>query len=107
MNLINVALSIAASGDNTIVAAPGTTTSIRVHRIVICNAVATAQAFTVKDGASTNLTGAMGLPTAIGGLIELMEGEDAPLFVLSANNALIINLLNATSVTGFVQYSLG
>jgi len=107
MNLLNAAISIAASGDNTVIAAPGATTCIRIHRLTLCNAVATAQSFVVKDGASSSLTGAMALPTSVGGLTELLEGEDAPVFILSQNNAFIINLTAATSVTGFVQYTLG
>lgn len=106
MNLINVAISIAASGDNTVIAAQGAAQSIHIHRLVLSNGVATAQAVVVKDGA-TALTGALALPTSVGGLIELMQGEDAPLFVLSQNAAFNLNLVNATSVTGFVQYSLG
>lgn len=106
MNLINVAISIAASGDNTVIAAPGTTQSIHIHRLCISNAVATAQAVVVKDGA-TALTGAMALQTAVGPPLYLSEAEDAPLWVLSQNGAFILNLVNATSVTGFVQYSLG
>jgi hypothetical protein len=106
MNLLNAAISIASAGDNAVIAAAGATTCIRVHRLTLSNGAATAQAVIVKDGA-TALTGAMALPTSVGGLIELIEGSDAPLFILSQNSALNLNLANATSVTGFVQYSLG
>ena len=106
MNLQTAAISIAAAGDNTVIAAPGATTCIRIWKIVVSNGVATAQSFLIKDGASTNLSGAIALPTSVGGLTTLGGGND-PEFVLSQNNAFIINLTAATSVTGYVKYTLG
>lgn len=106
MNLITAAFSSAAGGDVTAIAAQGATTAIRIHRIVLCNAVATAQAIILKNGA-TALTGAMALPTSVGGLFVLEGNIMGPLFVLDQNAAFIINEAAATSVTGFVQYTLG
>jgi hypothetical protein len=106
MNLITVAISDAAAGDTAIIAAQGATTCIRIRRIVLSNGVATTQAVILKDGA-TALTGAMALPTSVGGLFVLEGSGSDPLFTLSQNSAFNLNLANATSVTGFVQYTLG
>jgi hypothetical protein len=106
-NLLNAVISTSSSGDNSIIAAAGGTTCIRIHRVVIVNNVATAQAIIVKDG-TTAVTGTMGLPSSIGGGLVLgdMPGT-TPLWVLSQNAAFTINLSAATSVGGFVTYSLG
>ncbi len=106
MNVITAAFSSAAGGDVAAIAAQGGTTCIRIHRVVLSNGVATAQAVILKDGA-TALTGAMALPTSVGGLFVLEGSPGNPLFVLSQNSAFNINEAAATSVTGFVQYTLG
>lgn len=106
MNYITAAFSSAAGGDVTAIAAQGATTCIRVRRIALSNAVATAQALIFKDGA-TALTGAMALPTSVGGLFFMDSGGGDPLFTLSQNAAFVVNEAAATSVTGFVQYTLG
>lgn len=105
MNLLTAAFSSAAGGDVAAIAAQGATTCIRIYRVVLSNGVATAQALIFKDGA-TALTGAMALPTSVGGLFVLEGGAMGPLFVLSQNSAFNINEAAATSVTGFVQYTL-
>jgi hypothetical protein len=75
---------------------------------MLINNVATAQSVTVKDGASTNLTGQFGLPSSIGGGVVISDTPDgAPLWVLSTGNAFIVNLSAATAVAGFVQYTMG
>lgn len=103
---LNASFSSAASGDVTAVAAV-TGSPIKVWRIVLANAVATAQALTFKDG-STALTGAISLPSAVGGALVLDAGSNSnPLFTVSAGNAFVVNESAATSVTGFVQYTLG
>jgi hypothetical protein len=106
MNLITVAISDAASGASAIIAAQGATTCIRIRRIALCNAVATAQSFKLQDGA-TDLTGVIALPTSVGGFLFMDSTGGDPLFVLSQNSAFNLNLTAATSVTGFVQYTLG
>lgn len=106
MNFINAAFSSAAGGDVTAIAAQGATTCIRIRRIALSNATVNAQALTFKDGA-TALTGAIALPTAIGGLFFMDSGGGEPLFTLSQNSAFVINESTANSVTGFVQYTLG
>lgn len=106
MNVITAAFSSAAGGDVVAIAAQGATTCIRVHRVCLSNAFAGAQAVILKDGA-TALTGAMAFPSSIGGLFVLEGSPGNPLFTLSQNSAFNINEAAATSVTGFVQYSLG
>lgn len=107
MNLIDVAISIASSGDNTIITGVSGQ-QIKVRRLVLINNVATAQAVTIKDGASTNLSGQFGLPSSIGGGIILADTpNDPPLFICSSGNNFVVNLSAATAVAGFAQYTLG
>jgi len=98
-------ISVAASGDNTIVAAvPGKV--IVVVALLLVNGVATAQNVTVKDGASNLLTGAMALGTTAVPMF-LDEKSDFEYFSTSnpANN-LVLNLSAATQVSGTVWYIL-
>jgi hypothetical protein len=103
---LNASFSSAASGDVTAIAAVAGQ-PLKIWRIVLANAVATAQALIFKDG-STALTGAISLPSAVGGLLALDAGANGnPLFTVTAGNAFVVNESAATSVTGFVQYTLG
>lgn len=103
---LNASFSSAAGGDVTAIAAVAGT-PIKVWRIVLLNAVATAQALIFKDGA-TALTGAMALPSSIGGGLNLDAGANPnPLFTVTAGNAFVVNESAATSVTGYIQYTLG
>jgi hypothetical protein len=100
------AISVSGAGDNTIVAAVAGKI-ITVVALLLTNGVATAQNVIVKDGtAGTALTGAMPLNTA-GVPMFLDEKSDFEYFSTSnpANN-LVLNLLNATLVTGSVWYIL-
>ena len=106
MNFITVAVSSSAGGDIAAIAAQGATTCIRIRRIALSNGAAAAQAVIFKDGA-TALTGAMSLPSSIGGLFFMDSGGGEPLFTLSQNTAFNINASGATLLTGFVQYTLG
>jgi len=104
-NPITVAVSSSAGGDIAVIAAQGGTTCIRIHRICLSNGAASAQAVIFKDGANA-LTGALQLPSSIGGLFVLEGSPGNPLFTLSQNSAFNINAV-ATLLTGFVQYTLG
>jgi hypothetical protein len=99
--LTNAAISFSSSGDNTVVSGTGGQT-IRVHRMVFV--VTSAVNVTVKDGASTSLTGAMPM-TAYGGVA--LDLSDTPWFVTASGNALVINLSAAVQVSGFIQYTKG
>jgi hypothetical protein len=104
--LDNASFSSAAGGDVAAIAAVSGV-PIKIWRIVLVNGVATAQALIFKDG-STALTGAISLPSAVGGALILdAAGSNHPLFTLSAGSAFNVNESAATSVTGFIQYSLG
>ena len=101
----NASVAIAGLGDNTVITGISGV-QLRILRVVLVNRVATAQNCTLKDGASTSLTGAMALPSSIGGLLPLGDGQTPLLPPLSSGNAFIINLAAATGVDGFVQYTL-
>lgn len=103
---LNASFSSAAGGDVTAIA--GVTGSpMKIWRVVLANGVATAQALTFKDG-STALTGAISLPSAVGGALVLDAGAgNSPLFYISVGNAFTITEAAASSVTGFIQYTLG
>jgi len=101
---INASFSSAAGGD--VAAIAGVTgVNIKIWRVNLTNGVATAQALIFKDGA-TALTGAMALTTAVGGAINLGDGIN-PIWILGSGNAFNVNESAATSVTGFIQYTLG
>lgn len=102
---LNSSFSFAASGDNTALATVSGA-RIRIWRICIVNGVATAQSITIKDGASNALSGVMPLPTSVGGQLTFGDGNN-PLWILGDGNGLVINLLNATNVAGFIHYTLG
>lgn len=97
--LKSAAISVASSGDNTIVAAVSTK-RIKVYAINL-NAVGTVSV-KWKDGASTDLTGAQDLQAREGYTI----ATEAPtfLFATTAGNALVLNLSAAIGVRGEVSY---
>lgn len=97
--LTRAAVSFAASGDNTVVAATASQT-IRVMRmLLIPNGLV---GVTMKDGAGTSLSGAMQLATSA----PLQFPLDAePWFITTAGNAFIINLSGAVQVSGVVYYT--
>lgn len=100
------AISVSSSGDNTIVAA------VADHMVVVVgytaiNAVGTAQAITWKSGASTSITGAMALPSAVGGGLVSNSGDNQTvLFATAPGQALVLNLSAATAVGGHVSYRI-
>jgi hypothetical protein len=101
---LNAAFSSAAGGD--VAAIAGVTgINIKIWRVCLTNAAATAQALIFKDGA-TALTGAIALQTAVGGALILGDGIN-PLWILGSGNAFNVNEAAATSVTGYIQYTLG
>jgi hypothetical protein len=53
------------------------------------------------------LTGAIALPSSIGGGLPPMGDGINPIWILSSGNAFNVNESAATSVTGFIQYTLG
>lgn len=91
-------IDIASSGDNTVISAVAGT-RIRVYRIFAIAAATVA--VTVKDGASTALTGAMTLGTMV------LDYDECPWFTCTGNNAFILNLGDAVQVSGRVYYIQG
>lgn len=92
-------ISHAASGDNTIVASVASK-RIKVVCVVI-NFVGTVSA-KWKDGASTDLTGAMDFQAREG--YTVAEGPPGWVLATSAGNALILNLSGAIGARGWVTY---
>jgi hypothetical protein len=98
--LTNASVSISSSGDNTVVSGTSSQT-VRVYKLVLI--AAGGVAVTIKDGASTSLTGAM--PLAANGAMAIDFNEGEPVFVTSSGNGFVVNLSAAVAVTGFVQYT--
>lgn len=99
--ITSATINIVASGDNTIVAAVSAR-KISVWKIFFW--VNGTVSVTIKDGASTNLTGAMAMVAQ--NQFNKWLDETSPWFVTTAGNALVINLSGAIQVSGRVYYSL-
>lgn len=95
-------INTASSGDNTIVAAVSGE-SVRVWKIWFW--VNGTVSVTIKDGAGTNLTGAMAM-VAQNEFVRNLD-ETIPWFVTTAGNAFIINLNGAVQISGRVYYTQG
>jgi hypothetical protein len=96
-------IAVSAAADNLIVAAVAGK-RIQVLGFVVANAVATAQAITWKSAANA-LTGAMALPSSIGGSLPVDSGDrDVALFVTNPGEALNLTLSAATAVGGWVTF---
>ena len=93
-----VVINAAGAGDNTIISAVAGK-SIYVYRAILTTGGATN--ITIKDGASTALSGAM--PFNQGGIIILDMSGDA-WFTTTAGNAFIINSSNAVQLSGTIYY---
>jgi|SRR5215510_14538362 len=93
------AITFAGTGDNAVVAAVATQI-IQVYRIFFVVGGATNIIF--KDGAGTNLTGA--IPLAANGAITLDSSGD-PWFMTSPGNAFIINQSATAQISGAVWYT--
>lgn len=95
-----LAISFSNTGDNTVVAAVAGK-SVRVFRIFfVCSA---ATNVTIKDGAGTNLTGAMSMGANGGFTLDYMDGSE-PWFFTSSGNAFIINQSGTAQISGTVFY---
>jgi hypothetical protein len=101
----SAAVDVNSSGANTIVAAPGRNTQrIAVLGYVLANGAGSAQSAQFKSG-STNLSGAMSLPSTVGGSLAAQAGaETVGLFVTNPGDALTLTLTAATQVAGHVSY---
>lgn len=93
-----LAVDFSASGDNTVIAGVVNKT-IRVFRMFfVCSA---ATSITIKNGAGTNLTGAMAM-SANGGFT--LDFQNEAWFHTSASNAFILNQTGTAQVSGRVYY---
>lgn len=93
-------IDISASGDNTIVAAPGAGKFIVIDFLTVFPAAAVTVQF--KDG-STNFGGSFPLDAKQPITVENASGV-RPALELSNNSAFVINLSGAVAVTGWVNY---
>lgn len=98
-NLTSAVVSVAASGDNTLVAGIGGQT-IRIWKLLLVFNAAVNIIF--KDGAATNLTGVMNM-LANGSFVLDFDAE--PWFLTAAANAFILNLSAAVQVSGRIYYT--
>lgn len=97
---LEAAIDFSSSGDNTVIALVASK-KIKVHRIFFVASSATN--ITIKDGASTSLTGAMAM-SANGGFTLDMQGD--PWFTTTAGTAFIINQSGSAQVSGRIYYSV-
>ena len=101
----SASISVSSASDNEIVAAV-TGKRIIVLGYQLSNGAASAQAVTWKSG-STARTGAMSLPSSVGGsLTAPVSAGNRGYFATEPSAALNLTLSAATSTTGFVTYRL-
>ena len=98
--ILTAAINTASSGDNTIVAAVSGE-KVQVWKIFFW--VNGTVSVTIKDGASTSLTGAMAM-VAQNEFYKRLD-ETIPWFTTTAGNALVINLSGAIQISGRVYYT--
>ena len=101
-NVLRASISASSSGDNTIVSA------VSGKKIQILGMVLFAAGdvdVTIKDGASTSLSGAMSLATDGNGFVLPLTHKAIPWNETSSGNALVLNLSGAVAVAGFLIYS--
>jgi hypothetical protein len=80
---------------------------IVVYGYALVNGVATAQTIQFKSASTTNLSGVMSLPSAVGGGVATSSGDkDTALFMTNPGEALTITLSAATQVGGHIAYKL-
>jgi hypothetical protein len=95
------AINFTATGDNTVVAGVAGQ-QIRVYRIFFV--VSAATTITFKDGAGTNLTGAISM-LANGSFVLDFDFDNHPWFTTSVGNAFVINQSGTAQVSGRVYFT--
>lgn len=98
VNATGAVISFSSSGDNTVVSAVAGQ-SIRVYRMTFV--VSADTVITIKDGASTGLTGAM---TFFAGGAYVLEWQDVPWYTTTTGNAFIINQTGTAQVSGRIEF---
>ena len=98
LDLTRTAIDTASSGNNTLIAA-ATGRRLVIHRVFLVPASSVTVKF--RDGASTDLTGAMTLAALF-----RLDVEDNPWFTTSVGNAFVMNLGGAVQVSGAVYHTL-
>lgn len=92
----------AANGDNTIIAAVATKKIKVIGLFLVANAAVNVK---IKNGAGTDLTGALAMDAQGAGFVLPISGTpDVTWFETSVNTALIINLSAAVQVSGSITY---
>jgi hypothetical protein len=101
--ILFASIDVAASGDNTIVAAsPGNKCKVLSYSLVCDGTVATRW----KSGAGTNLSGAMSFVANTGIAPPSFAPAEGHLFETAVNTALVLNLSAAIGVRGHMSYIL-
>jgi|ERR1700747_799650 len=104
-----VGIAVTTAGGDTTIVAGVSGKRIHVFRLILTYHSGTAPVITIKDGASTALSGAMDFPATAGqGLTfaDIPFGEAPPWFVCSAGNNFVINVAAAANLNGYVQYAI-
>jgi hypothetical protein len=102
-DLKSAAVSCAASGDNTIIAAPGAGKQLVIDHLNFI--VTSAVAVTFKSG-STSLSGAYPFDTKQAIALDNAMQAEKGVITCGVNEAFIINLGGAVQVSGFVRYRI-
>lgn len=97
----SAAIDTSASGDTTVIAAPGAGKFLRVHGYDLAPAGTVSVKW--KDTAGASYSGVM--PTVVGAGPNEAFAHDG-LFDLAANTGLVLNLSGAVQVGGTVDYSV-
>lgn len=98
------ALTFNASGDNTLIAAPGAGLAIVVWKIWFTTAAAVNVTFYNGASPTTPLSGAAVFPAA--GSLALDGPEGFELYRMAANTAFVVNLSGAVALGGTVWYTV-
>lgn len=101
--LLKSDINISASGDNTVIAAPGVGLKICIDHINFVNSAATD--VQLKDGA-TAYGGAYPLSDKGGIALDNAIKNVWGVITLTANTAFVINSTVATQISGFVRYRI-
>lgn len=96
-------ISVATSGDQTIIAAPGAGKYIAIDFLAIINT--TAQTLQLKDG-TTAYGGPLPLGTLGALVLENSMRNEHGVITLSDNSAFVINLGASSQVGGLVRYRI-
>lgn len=109
MSYLTAQISVASSGDNTVVAAGAAGTTIQVHGYVLVAAGAVTARWAAGTGTGTPLSGAMSLITGVPLVVpycDLGAGRVTHWITVPAATLLNLSLGGAVQVSGHIIYSI-